>query len=317
MFCDDCDRATHSFCLDPPIEHIPKGFVLFIIGKWSCCKNTTKKNSRSKLPRSNTKYVIASANSSPAKILKQDLESKKPASRARSPLRSQKVETNEHQEDVKRLTRSRSVSKEFFVNIKSESFSVKRIETPAKSNPPSRQPSPSKNKAIKTNDKNALISTPEINNKRTRKFNSTAMDVDSTPISNTTCEKNFPKSTIKKSKRPPQNEIISELNRKKIACNPRIKEIMWEEPPPKKIKLQPSSNTPKTKNLEIAINSCPERKQRNPKKITDLFQHKSKIKTSSPLENEIESAPELALCAPRSPDRHNFQKSLENVYTYM
>lgn len=32
MFCDDCDRAMHIFCLDPPLAKLPSG-------DWSCCNH--------------------------------------------------------------------------------------------------------------------------------------------------------------------------------------------------------------------------------------------------------------------------------------
>ena len=34
LFCDDCDRGYHTFCLDPPMTNLPDG-------KWFCelCKD--------------------------------------------------------------------------------------------------------------------------------------------------------------------------------------------------------------------------------------------------------------------------------------
>lgn len=46
MFCDECDRGNHTYCLDPPLEQPPEGFMAFLMKGSYCCKVCVRRKGR-------------------------------------------------------------------------------------------------------------------------------------------------------------------------------------------------------------------------------------------------------------------------------
>jgi hypothetical protein len=110
-----------------------------------------------------------------------------------------------------------------------------------------------------------------------------------------------------------QSESRSKTSTKKLK-NPRNIEILHDESPTKRIKIQKGFSSP----LKLErIKSCPERKQTTPKRLTDIFKAKTNVKSpnASPkiVTNPIIIDPELSICAPESPDIKLFKNALLDV----
>jgi hypothetical protein len=134
-------------------------------------------------------------------------------------------------------------------------------------------------------------------------------------------------------KESPKKEVKEVQPHKLSKKNPRIKAILAQEPQTKRIKMerQLAHETPKAEDLpDIQMkrfNSCPERQQKRPKRLADLFQPKSKSPNTPSPSKELFIKPktdeigvindtELSTCVPESADRLFFKKA-EVILTYI
>ena len=55
LLCDDCDISYHTYCLDPPLETVPKGNWKC---KWSAIKRSQKDFKKKKINGNNQKFCL-------------------------------------------------------------------------------------------------------------------------------------------------------------------------------------------------------------------------------------------------------------------